>query len=453
MSPLTLEGLRARLAGGRGAGALDLLDLRGAALAGADLAGVDLRGALLMGADLTGADLTEADLTGANLTLANLTGARLADADLSFAHLEGAALHGCDLRGARLQRAYLSHAVLAGGCWEGATLRRPPRLSPEGAPRARRLCAPSGRHALALEWGAHLPAAARALPPVVALHGMLGRPTELEGVARLLGREVIALELLGHGARPCAPREQPPARFEELASDVGALAAAAADGRPLWLFGYSLGGRVALSAALSATLSAVPAAQPSGERAEPSAGGVGGEGLALRGLAPRGLALRGLCLLGAHPGLEPGEVAARLSADEAWAARLEGDEELLEVLRDWSAQPLLARHGARHPAHARALLAERAAQDRGALAWAMRAWSVGRMRPRWGDLGALRAPALWLHGAEDERYAALAARAAALCPRGRAAPVEGAGHAAHLEEPAQVAALLRSFMEEVEGGG
>ena len=410
---LSADELAERLRVGRERGLLDLSRLN---LSGAQLARQDLQGALLVGADLSGADLSDSDLTGANLTLANLTGANLRNADLCFAHLEGAALHGCDLRGADLQGAYAARAVIAGGEWSGALVKRLPRLSPPGAPRARRLCTPSGRHALALEWGAHLPAEARALPPVIALHGMMGRPAELSELAARLGREVIALELLGHGERPCVtPHDEPLPSFESLAHDMAELVAAAADGRPFWLFGYSLGGRVALSGALSGALAG---------------------------------RLLGLCVLGGSPGLEPSEVEARSRGDEGWAQRLEGEEPLIDVLSGWSAQPLLARFGDLHPEAARALTASRAAQSRWGLAWAMRAWSVARMRPRWEELPSLSVPSLWLYGAEDARYAALAARAAALCPRGRAAAVEGAGHAAHLEAPEAVAAHLLAWMGE-----
>jgi 2-succinyl-6-hydroxy-2,4-cyclohexadiene-1-carboxylate synthase len=421
---LSPEELKGRLIKGRGAGPLDLSRLN---LLGADLSSLDLRGALLMGADLSGSNLSGSDLTGANLTLANLTHANLRGADLSFAHLEGAALHGCDLRGANLKGAYASHAVLAGCEWSGVTLKRLPRLSAPGAPRARRLCTLSGHHALALEWGAHLPPEARALPPLIALHGALGRPAELSALASLMGREVIALELLGHGERPCVtPEGAPLPTFEALADHMGDLVAAAADGRPFWLFGYSLGGRVALSMALSGVLL--------GARAD-----------------GRPRRLLGLCALGASAGIEGDEVGARQRSDEAWAARLEGEEGLIEVLSDWSAQPLLARWGEAQPEAARALIASRAAQPRRALAWAMRAWSVARMRPRWSDLSALSVPTLWLYGAEDARYAALAARAAALCPRGSAQGVAGAGHAAHLEAPEGVAARLLAFMAQGEG--
>lgn len=86
--------------------------------------------------------------------------------------------------------------------------------------------------------------------PLLLLHGALGDATQLAGLASRLGdqRRVTCVELEGHGATPL---RRPPMRIESLAEAVletmDHAAIEVAD-----LFGYSLGGYVALH--LAATL-------------------------------------------------------------------------------------------------------------------------------------------------------------------------------------------------------
>jgi pimeloyl-ACP methyl ester carboxylesterase len=70
---------------------------------------------------------------------------------------------------------------------------------------------------------------------------------------------------------------------------------------------------------------------------------------------------------------------------------------------------------------------------------------LGAMRPLDDDLKTLPVRSLFLAGALDEKYAALARALAAGVPLGEAAWVPDAGHAAHLEQPAALAALLEGF--------
>jgi pimeloyl-ACP methyl ester carboxylesterase len=55
-------------------------------------------------------------------------------------------------------------------------------------------------------------------------------------------------------------------------------------------------------------------------------------------------------------------------------------------------------------------------------------------------------PLLAMAGERDTRYVEAAERLAALAPRGRAATVPDAGHAAHLERPEVVAELLAGWL-------
>jgi len=55
---------------------------------------------------------------------------------------------------------------------------------------------------------------------------------------------------------------------------------------------------------------------------------------------------------------------------------------------------------------------------------------------------------LAIAGARDEGYGAAARRIAEMAPRGRAAIVEGAGHAPQLQRPDAVAGLLADFLHQ-----
>ncbi len=63
----------------------------------------------------------------------------------------------------------------------------------------------------------------------------------------------------------------------------------------------------------------------------------------------------------------------------------------------------------------------------------------------WHELERLEPPLLAVAGVRDERYARAAERMAELAPAGRSALVENAGHAAHLQQPEAVAALIAEF--------
>jgi pimeloyl-ACP methyl ester carboxylesterase len=67
----------------------------------------------------------------------------------------------------------------------------------------------------------------------------------------------------------------------------------------------------------------------------------------------------------------------------------------------------------------------------------------------WHELRALELPLLAIAGARDDGYSRAAERIASTAPNGRAAIVENAGHAPHLQRPDEVAGLLTGFLGEV----
>jgi len=233
---------------------------------------------------------------------------------------------------------------------------------------------------------------------LVLLHGFTQTGRSWQPIAHALaGRyRAVAPDLPGHG--DFAQRR--PASF--AASD--AYLRALADGRPITLAGYSMGGRVALHAALL-----------------------------LGPLVER------LVLIGASPGIaDPAERAARAADDAALADRIAAIG-IEAFVREWGAQPLFA--GVPRG------VAELADEDRlrntaPGLAAALRGLGTGVMPPLWDRLGELTIPVDLVVGERDERFRGIAERMEAALAEPRLHVVRGAGHAVQLEAPDAVVEVL-----------
>jgi len=233
---------------------------------------------------------------------------------------------------------------------------------------------------------------------VVLVHGFTQTQAAWEPVAARLRDHwrLVRVDLPGHGGSAGVR-----AGFAEAAGLLGACGGRAA------YVGYSLGGRLCLRLAV--------------DRPE---------------------LVRALVLLGASPGIaDPAARAERLAADEALAAGVERDG-VAAFLDRWLAGPLFATLPP-----ARAGLRDRLANTPQGLASALRLLGAGAQAPLWDRLAGLRCPTLLVAGALDARFADLAAQmATAIGPAAQVALVPGAGHAAHLERPTEVAALLEGFL-------
>jgi len=237
------------------------------------------------------------------------------------------------------------------------------------------------------------------VPRLVLLHGFTQTRQSWRRTAAALGGRYRALapDLPGHGLAA----ERRPASFAACAAYVRALA-----GGPCTLAGYSMGGRIALYTAL-----------------------------ALPGLVER------LVLVGTSPGLaDAAEREARRQDDEALAQRIEAiGVEAFAV--EWGAQPLFAGQDERVAAAAHA---DRLRNTPAGLAAALRGLGTGVMPPLWDRLGELAMPVVLVVGERDQKFRAIAERAAAAIPDCRLEVVAGAGHAAALERPEAVAAAITS---------
>jgi 2-succinyl-6-hydroxy-2,4-cyclohexadiene-1-carboxylate synthase len=237
-----------------------------------------------------------------------------------------------------------------------------------------------------------------ARPRLVLVHGFTqtGRSWAAITADLATDHEVVVVDAPGHGAST-------PVRAG-LSDGAEAIAAAAGPGTYV---GYSMGARFVLRAAL-----------------------------ACPDVVQRAV------LLGANPGIEdPAERTARRAADEALAARIEGDG-VDAFLDDWLAQPLFASL----PPSA-ADRADRRRNTAAGLASSLRLAGTGAEPDVWADVGRLAMPVLVLAGSADAKFRAIGERlAAAIGPTARFEAIPDAGHAAHLEQPAPFLRVLRAWL-------
>jgi 2-succinyl-6-hydroxy-2,4-cyclohexadiene-1-carboxylate synthase len=241
-------------------------------------------------------------------------------------------------------------------------------------------------------------------PRIVLLHGF-GQTCRCWGplaTALAAHHEVVRLDLPGHGGSGGVAADLPA---------TGRLVARA--GGPAIYVGYSMGARIALHVATE-----VPGT------------------------------VRGLVLVSGTPGIDDeGERAERRARDEALAARIRA-EGVDWFVRWWLAQPMFA-----GLSPAIRFEDERRRNTADGLARSLELAGTGTQRPLWSALPAIDTPVLVVAGEDDERYAAIGRRTAAAVGAGaRATLVRGAGHSAHLEQPARFLDAIEPWLAEVSGG-
>jgi 2-succinyl-6-hydroxy-2,4-cyclohexadiene-1-carboxylate synthase len=142
------------------------------------------------------------------------------------------------------------------------------------------------------------------------------------------------------------------------------------------------------------------------------------------------------------------ERSARVRADEALAHRIER-EGVPAFVDAWEALPLWASQASLPAAARERLRAQRLANDAMGLANSLRGMGAGAQPSLWGRLGELRSPTLLLAGSLDAKFTAIAREMAHALPDATMVPIDGAGHAAHLERPRPFAAEVLRFLEGV----
>ena len=248
-------------------------------------------------------------------------------------------------------------------------------------------------------------------PTVVLLHGFTGDGTTMEGLAQRLEpeAEVVAPDLVGHGRSSC-PLDEASYSVDAMAAHIAAIGESYGS-VPFHLVGYSMGGRVALT-------------------------------LACRRLE----LLRSLTLIGASAGLATeAERAARRQSDAALAKSIERDG-LEQFVDNWMANPLFATQARLGEDFLAAARAQRLRNSAVGLVRSLGAAGTGSMAPLHDELRSCAVPTVFVTGVEDPKYAQISVELAARMPRAEIAVIDDAGHAAHLEQPDAVAAVIRRQM-------
>ena len=252
--------------------------------------------------------------------------------------------------------------------------------------------------------------------PVVVLHGFTGSARAMDPLAKRLAvalpARVVCPDLVGHGESE-VPDDLDLFRVEAMADQVAVLADTL-DCETFHLVGYSMGGRVALM--LGCT-------------------------------APQ--RLRSLTLIGATAGIaDPDQRCRREQDDRARAEHILTN--LPAFVDEWVDDPLFAGQAALGEAHLRAARAQRLASNPRGLARSLIAGGTGAMEPLHERLADCDAPTLLVAGAHDSKFCAIAEQLAAALPRAALACIDGAGHAAHVEQPEATASAIAEFIVDVE---
>lgn len=238
---------------------------------------------------------------------------------------------------------------------------------------------------------------------LVGFHGFTGHPDDFSLLrAHLIPHRWHGPVLFGHERLPPANPALPiwPSVVASLADTIP---------RQSVLMGYSMGGRLALSVA---TLSASH--------------------------------LRGLVLIGATPGIEDTAARRRRREDDEALAQYILSVPLNEFLTMWSQKPIIASQHRIEAGHKRAMRQRKSMLCAEGLAASLQGVGTGSMPPMWQSLPQL--PTLLITGREDTKFTDIAAQMCEHMPNAQHAIVDGAGHCAHLEKPAQVGALINGFM-------
>jgi pimeloyl-ACP methyl ester carboxylesterase len=238
-------------------------------------------------------------------------------------------------------------------------------------------------------------------PPLLIAHGLFGSARNWGAMAKRLavGRRVVAVDMRNHGTSPWRPTHG----YDDLAGDLAGEIAAF--GGPVDVLGHSMGGKAAMALALT---------RPALVRR-----------LVVGDIAPVAYAHTQLPLIDAMRGLDLSVLTRRSEAD-------------------------LALQGAIPDAGVRAFLLQ--SLDMAGRRWRLNLDVLAAEMPRiigWpGIAGRFDGPVLVLAGARSEYVRPEHhAHFAAQFPAHRIVSVDGAGHWLHADRPAEVAALVREFLD------
>jgi 2-succinyl-6-hydroxy-2,4-cyclohexadiene-1-carboxylate synthase len=238
-------------------------------------------------------------------------------------------------------------------------------------------------------------------PPLLMLHGFLGYGQDFSAIAPATNHYCLMPDLPGHGGSL--------ALGDWAMGGVAAAVVSLLDGLGIdqtSLYGYSMGGRLALYLAVHWP-----------DR------------------------FTNVILESASPGLETEvERQVRIGRDRQWIDLIEQD--FPTFLIQWYAQPLFA-NLVKQPGF-RQIYERRLGNDPKGVARSLCHMGLGQQPSLWGDLPKLRSRVTLLVGEQDEKFVAINRRMVGLIPGARLT-IAPAGHTVHMENPGAAIALLKQI--------
>lgn len=249
--------------------------------------------------------------------------------------------------------------------------------------------------------------------PLLLLHGFTGDHSTWQGIAPALAtkHELIMPDLPGHGSSD-SPASTADWKMSSVAADLISLLDALQLGR-VHLFGYSMGGRLALYLALH---------------------------------HPRRFA--SLALESASPGIaDDNKRLARQQSDNHLADMIEA-RGIDWFVEHWGALPMWASQTRLTPQQRLAQRVQRLRCQPADLAGSLRSLGAGAQPSLWESLPGMQLPTLLIVGALDSKFRRINAAMYSAIPGARLEIVDGAGHNSHLEKPRTFASLLAAHLAE-----
>ncbi|MDM5249870.1 2-succinyl-6-hydroxy-2,4-cyclohexadiene-1-carboxylate synthase [Lysinibacillus sp. G4S2] len=245
---------------------------------------------------------------------------------------------------------------------------------------------------------------------LVALHGFTGSTDTWRNLAKALPDvRVIAIDLIGHG-QTALPQQISRFSMQEQIQDIEEVCSQL-ELKKIMLLGYSMGGRVALSYAISYP-----------ERIEK------------------------LILESASPGLRTAkERSERCERDNALAEKIMRNG-LLSFVNAWENIPLFQSQKRLPNSVQEAIRSERLSQKADGLAGSLRGIGTGAQPSYWLSLAELEFPVLLITGSFDEKFCKIALEMKALLKNVKHQTVNDAGHAIHVENPAEFATIVEEYL-------
>ncbi|WP_374965560.1 2-succinyl-6-hydroxy-2,4-cyclohexadiene-1-carboxylate synthase [Lysinibacillus sp. RS5] len=250
----------------------------------------------------------------------------------------------------------------------------------------------------------------KAQQTLVALHGFTGSTATWRTIAEALPNvRVIAIDLIGHG-RTATPQLISRLSMQEQIQDVEEVCCQL-QLKKFTLLGYSMGGRIALSYAISYP-----------ERVDQ------------------------LILESASPGLRTlEERSERCEKDNALAEKIVRNG-LLSFVNAWENIPMFESQKRLPRSIQEAIRAERLSQKKEGLAGSLRGIGTGVQPSNWLSLTKLEFPVLLITGSLDEKFCKIALEMKALLKIVKHKTVNDAGHAIHVENPAEFATIVEEYL-------